>query len=483
MPGTRPILDRWRRLRRDSPFFRYGGAVVTVWLALCIWILFPLLHSHPFEIFLAAAVFTARFFGLGPALVCSALSVICLDFVVLLPRFGFDASPTRELGRLVVFLCLSVLVGSLSRQRTKAELRAEEAMREMASIIECSDDAIFSTNQEGMITSWNRGAQRLYGYRPGEAIGKSIVMLVPPDRRTEAEHNRDELRQGRVVPPYQTERMRKNGTRVPILFTIAPLRNAKDEIVGSWATARDISAQRHSEEAVRRTEKLATAGRMAAAIAHEINNPLEAVLNLLYLARNDPRKAEHYLTIAEEEVRRVARLAQQTLGSVRDSSNLVGMDPAVIMDEILQLYSRKLEHKRVQVKRCYRGKFQISGYSGEVRQLLTNLIVNAADAMGEGGCLRVRVTRGRHWPDGTRGVRLTVADDGSGIPPENLQRLFEPFYTTKHDAGTGLGLWVSRGIVNKHGGAIRVRSRIDGPYRGTVFSVFFPAAEVVGQVA
>jgi PAS domain S-box-containing protein len=483
MPATEPILDRWRRLRRDSPLVRYGGAVVTVWFGLSIWSLFPILHGHPFEIFLAAAVVTARFFGLGPALVCSALSTVCLDFVVLPPELSLSANTRGELERLAVFLALSVLVGSLSRQRTLAELRAEQALREMAAIVECSDDAIFSTNPDGIITSWNRGAHRLYGYSAEEAVGTSVLMLAPPERRQETAHNRLVLSQGGAVTSYQTERMRKDGSRVPILLTVSPLRNARGEVVGASAVARDISAQRHSEEAMRRSEKLATAGRLAASIAHEINNPLEAVLNLLYLARNDPRQMEHYLAMAEEEVGRVAQLAQQTLGLVRDSSVVAHMDPAVIMDEILQLYSRKLENKRIRVIRSYRGKFLISGYSGEVRQLLANLLVNAVDAMEEGGDLRVRVRGGRHWPTGRPGVRLTVADNGSGIPRENLRRVFEPFYTTKKDAGTGLGLWVSRGIVEKHGGSIRVRSRSGGPYHGTVFSIFMPNAEAASRVA
>ncbi|MGA9496818.1 MAG: ATP-binding protein, partial [Terriglobales bacterium] len=245
------------------------------------------------------------------------------------------------------------------------------------------------------------------------------------------------------------------------------------------------------EEAIRRSEKLATAGRLAASIAHEINNPLEAVTNLLYLARHDSSHAVEYLTQAEQEVGRVARLAQQTLGIVRDASSPAPMDPAVIMDEILQLYSRKLEGRKIRVTRGYRDCRQISGYSGELRQLLANLLVNAVDAMAEGGSLQVRVAPGRNWSNGTEGVRITVADNGSGIPREHLRQIFEPFYTTKKDTGTGLGLWVSRGIVQKHNGSIRVRTRTDkdiegvetGRATGTVFSIFIPQRQEISRVA
>ena len=474
MSDKRPMLDRWTALKRHSTLVRYGSAVLAAWVALSLWTFSPILHRHPFALFLAAVVVTARFFGLGPALFCCAVSTACLDLIVFLPRYSFAVSTQDDVERLIVFLALAVLVGTLSRQRTRAELTAERTVREMAAIVECSEDAIFSTNPEGIITSWNRGAERLYGYTAEDAVGTSVMILAPPERHEEVEHNRQVLNRGGSVESYQTERMHKNGTRIPILLTVSPLRNREAKIVGASAIARDISAQQRSEEAVRRNEKLATAGRLAASIAHEINNPLEAVLNLLYLARNDPRQAEQYLSMAEQEVGRVARLAQQTLGFVRDTSSPGRMDAARIMDEVLELYSRKLEDKQIHITRRYRGSAQISGYSGEVRQLVANLLVNAVDAMAEGGSLHVRVTSGRQWSNGLDGIRMTLADNGSGIPRESLRRIFEPFYTTKKEAGTGLGLWVTRGIVKNHGGSIRVRSRIEGQSRGTVFSIFLP---------
>jgi signal transduction histidine kinase len=187
--------------------------------------------------------------------------------------------------------------------------------------------------------------------------------------------------------------------------------------------------------------------------------------------------------MAEQEVGRIARLAQQTLGFVRDTGSPGWMDPALIMDEILELYSRKLEARRIRVSRRYRNSHQISGYSGELRQLLANLLVNAVDAMPEGGSLQVRVAAIKQWSDGREGIRITVADNGSGISRESMRRIFEPFFTTKKDSGTGLGLWVSRGIVQKHGGSIRVRSRAEGKATGTVFTIFLPYSYAMSQVA
>lgn len=481
MPSKAANFEYWNRARHDSPLFRYTTGILAVWLALSLWSLFPVLNRHPFALFLAAVVLTARFLGLGPSLLGSLAAAACLDFIIL-PR-GSNPVHREELERLLVFLALALLIGSLARQRTKAERRAEHSMREMAVIVECSDDAIFSTTPDGKIISWNRGAELLYGYAAEEIVGGAVTILAPPDRRHEVERNHETLKQGLSIAPYQTERMRKDGSRVPILLTVSPLRNAQGTIFGASAIARNLSAQLHSEEAVRRSQRLATAGRLVASIAHEINNPLEAVLNLIYLAQNDPQKAVRYLSMAEQEVHRASQIAQRTLGLVRDSGSIDTIDPATIMDEILQLYARKIQSKQIHVIRSYRGSSKISGYSGEVRQLLTNLLVNAVDAMDADGLLQVRVRAGQRWRPGETGVRITIADDGSGIPPDRIRNIFEPFYTTKKDSGTGLGLWVSQGIVHKHGGSIRVRSRTKAPGRGTVFSIFLPNIQAAVQVA
>ena len=482
MPNS-GIKQNWIARHRHSAPVQYGGAALAVWFALSLWTFSPLLNRHPYYLFLAAVLFTARFLGFGPAIFSSFLSVVCLDFFVLSPMFSFGIGHPADRERLIVFLVISVFAGSMARQKTLAETRADRTRREMAAVVEYSSDAIFSSSPEGTITSWNRAAEHLFGYSTEEAVGMPVAQLAPPERRDEVERNLRILNAGAHVEAYQTERMRKDGTRWPVLLSVSPLRDARGHIVGSSAIARDISLEKQSQEAVRRSEKLATAGRLAASIAHEINNPLEAVINLLYLARNDSKNAAQYLTMAEEEVGRVARLAQQTLGFVRDTNSAGVVDPAAIMDEILELYSRKLEAKHIHIARRYREVTHISGYAGELRQLFANLVVNAADAMATNGWLEVRVSPGHDWSDGREGIRIIVADNGSGIPRESLGRIFEPFYTTKKDTGTGLGLWVSNGIVRKHGGSIRVRSRSDGRTRGTVFSIFLPYQCEVSQVA
>ena len=483
MSGIGANLKSWIARNPYSALVQYGGAALAVWVALSLWALSPALHRHLFALLLAAVLLTARFLRFGPAVFCSLVSTACLDFFGVPPYFSFGVRSAADLEQLAAFLAISVFAGSMARQKTLAELRADRTTREMAAIVEYSSDAIYSTRPDGTITSWNRAAEHLYGYTAEEAVGSKVARLAPPERRDEVERNREILNGGGSVDWSRTERMRKDGTRWPVLLSVSPLRNARGEIVGASAIARDISAEKQSAEAIRRSEKLATTGRLAASIAHEINNPLEAVVNLLYLARHDSSHAGEHLTLAEQEVGRVAQLAQQTLGFVRDASSPDSMDPAAIMDEILQLYSRKLERRQIRVTRRYRSSCQISGYSGELRQLLANLLVNAVDAMADGGSLQVRVATGRDWSSGREGVRITVADNGSGIPRDNLRQIFEPFYTTKKDTGTGLGLWVSRGIVQKHGGSIRVRSRTDGRATGTVFSIFLPQRYEISRVA
>src|SRR5208282_5393115 len=279
------------------------------------------------------------------------------------------------------------------------------------------------------LESRRRTALWLHGRRGNRVAGDAFSAARAP-RRSGTQPRAPQWRRARG---FLSDRAHAEGR-----LSLSSLRNARGKIVGTSAIARDLSAERQSEEAMRRSEKLAIAGRLAASIAHEINNPLQAVVDLLYLARHDSSHAAEYLTQAEHEVGRVARLAQQTLGFVRDTSSPGSMDPAAIMDEVLRLYSSKLLSRQIRVTRRYRSSCEVAGYSGELRQLLANLLVNAVDAMADGGSLQVRVAMGRDWSNGREGIRITVADNGSGIPRDKLRQIFEPFYTTKKETGTGL---------------------------------------------
>jgi PAS domain S-box-containing protein len=454
---------------------RYGGALLAVAAAAGIWAVSPMMHHDPFAIFVLGVVFAARFLGFGPAVFTTALSVFAIDYFALEPHFSLTVQ-SADVARLVVFVIISLLAASLARQRSRAEVRADQTLEQMGAIVESSEDAIYSTTREGIITSWNHGAEELYGHPAEEVLGESVQITEPPERIHETRSHLEMLARGESIESYQTERRRKDGSLVRVLLSISPLRNRKGQVIGASAIARDITAQLRAEEALRRSEKLATAGRLTAAIAHEINNPLEAITNLLYLARRDPARADQHLEMAEGEVLRIADIAQQTLGFVRDVSDARPLNVSSTLEDVLQLYAVKLTSKKIQTMKEFDAPCEVRGFAGELRQLFANLIVNAVDAMAEGGQLRLRVACAREWAGSRRpGVRVVFADNGGGIPREDLARVFEPFYTTKGD-GTGLGLWLSEGIVRKHGGQIRVRS-CTGPRRsGTVFSVFLPSA-------
>ncbi len=230
------------------------------------------------------------------------------------------------------------------------------------------------------------------------------------------------------------------------------------------------------------TEKLAAVGRLASSIAHEINNPLESVTNLLYLAREtaiNPQTRE-YLYIADRELRRVSVIANQTLRFHRQSSKPKPVTCDELIDSALTVYQGRLLNSQVQVEQRTRCVRPVMCFEGEVRQVYSNLIGNAIDAMHRGGGrLIMRTREGVHWKTGRRGVVITVADTGSGMSPKTAQRIFEPFFTTKDVAGTGLGLWVSHEIVERHGGALTVRSSQRAGHSGTVFTLFLPYDAVV----
>jgi PAS domain S-box-containing protein len=464
----------WNRASQLSWPLRYGGALLAVGAGVAVWLISSVIHRDPFAIFILAVVVTARFLGFGPAVFGTALSVIAIDYLAFEPRFSLDMAGS-DVARLMIFVVISLLAASLARQKTRAEILADQTLEEMAAIVESSEDAIYSATREGVLTSWNHGAEVLYGYRAEEVIGQSVLITVPTERTHETRSHLEKLARGISVESYQTERRRKDGSLVSVLLSISPLRNRKGAVVGASAIARDISKQLRAEEALRRNEKLATAGRLTAAIAHEINNPLEAVTNLLYLARRDSARSDQHLEMAEREVLRVADIAQLALGFVRDVSDARPLNVSSTLEEVLQLYAVKITTKKIAMQKELDENCEISGFAGELRQLFSNLIVNAVDAMPPGGRLRLRVSRAQERSGNQRaGVRVICADNGSGIPEADRARIFEPFFTTKKDSGTGLGLWLSDGIVRKHGGQIKVRSCTQNGRNGTVFSVFLP---------
>jgi PAS domain S-box-containing protein len=266
-----------------------------------------------------------------------------------------------------------------------------------------------------------------------------------------------------------------NGTSETYDLYAEPLHDSQGNVVGLTVAALDITQTRLAEEALRRAEKLAVVGRLASSIAHEINNPLESVVNSLYLMRNsgDPGELQFLIRTAEEELARVSHVVTHSLRFNRQSTAPTEQDLSAIADSALALYSGRLRHAPIRLLRDYRPTDPLLCFEGELRQVFANLIGNAIDAT-RAGKIQIRIREARQVCDGSTCIRVSIGDTGSGIDPKIVGRLFEPFVTTKENTGTGLGLWVTAEILRRHGAKVQVRTSTSPHHNGTVFVITFP---------
>jgi PAS domain S-box-containing protein len=361
----------------------------------------------------------------------------------------------------------------------------------LASSVESSDKAIFSKTLDGTILSWNKAAERMYGYRSEEIVGKPISSLLPSDRPDEVHEILARLQRGqKVVDHFETMRVAKDGHSLTVSLTISPIRDSGGRIIGAFTITRDITRSKLAEQSMWNSEKLAVAGRMAATVAHEINNPLEAITDALYLLAESPsldNSARQFLTIAQDELAKIRQIATLTLGLYRgDAECPQQVRVSELIENVLSLYGRKLLCTLgIAVETRYDADVTVNAVPGELRQVFSNLIVNAADALEKSGNkLCIHVFESLDWTNLIqRGLRITISDNGCGIPVEKRAHVFEPFFTTKGSKGTGIGLWVSLGIVKKYGGTIRFRSVVKQGRSGTTFSVFLPVAQNAGATS
>jgi PAS domain S-box-containing protein len=366
--------------------------------------------------------------------------------------------------------------GRSSNEEVLVSESSFELIQRLAAIVESSDDAIISKTTEGIVATWNRGAERIFGYTAQEMIGQPISRLACIGGEDDIRKVLDQIRRGERVDHYETMRRCKDGREIPVSLTISPLRNSSGEVIGASKIARDISGRKQAEQAMLIAEKLAAVSRLASSIAHDINNPLAAVTNLLFLLENEnlSEQGKHYLTTAQREVFRVAHIAAQALGFYRNAEDPVWLSLSTILDDALKLHHDRCSALGIEVSREYDLAPQVCCRPGELLQVMVNLVGNAFDAMPSGGRLRLRIRRATDWATNRSGLRVAVADTGHGISAETRSRIFEPFYTTKEGTGTGLGLWVCADIVSKYEGRISMRSSNAGARRGSVFCLFLP---------
>ena len=387
-------------------------------------------------------------------------------------------------------LCLAAVIAereSLEREREHfiRQQAFREARLELAAIVESSADAIIGEDMDGRITQWNRAAENLYGYSAEEVSGKSISILIPPERSNDFSEILHRLRQGDRIEQYETVRRKKDGKLVDVSLSVSPIVDGTGRITGAAAITRDISGRKKTEEALRKAEKLAATGRLAAAIAHEINNPLETLTNLVYLLGQSDRldsTDRDYLQLAQEELRRAAYVTRQMLTFHRQSSKPKMVEICTVLDSVLKLYRPLTDKEGITVLRRFDSEASLCAFPEELHQVFANLVRNAIEAVRQNGKITVHVLASQEWNGAVRpGVRTVIADTGSGISSENRQRIFEPFFTTKGESGTGLGLWVCHGIIQKYGGSIRFRSTIREGCSGTAFNVFLPFETTLPQ--
>ena len=386
-----------------------------------------------------------------------------------------------------------VLTSAFNQQIREIRQRVDESYaREqwLNTTIRSIGDAVIACDTDGNIVFMNFIAEKLTGWKESEAHARSLHEVFPifnEDTRAPVENPVDKVRRlGTVVGlANHTFLVSKNGTEICIDDSGAPIRDSSGTMIGVVLVFRDITERRMSEGALMRAEKLAAAGRLAASVAHEVNNPLEGLTNLVYIARRSDELEEvrHLLSQAENELNRIAHITRQSLGFYRETSIATHFSPAAVVREVSDFYANRAASLGVTLLVNTNTEREVLGAAGELRQVLSNLLANGLDACSKGDTIRLEANSATDPRDPTRlGVRISVADTGFGIAPEHIGSIFEPFFTTKKDTGTGLGLWVSRELVEKHGGRLRVRSR-NLPKCGTVFSIFLPIQGGAGTLA
>jgi PAS domain S-box-containing protein len=381
----------------------------------------------------------------------------------------------------LALLAYFILKQMMLRDRHAAELRLREEWYRVT--LTSIGDAVIATDARGVVTFLNPIAERLTGCEGARAKGRLIADVFPIFNEYTQEPVANPVEKvvldGRTIGlANHTVLQRTDGVLIPIEDSAAPIFDDRKSLIGVVLVFRDATIDRERQEMLRKAEKIAAASRLASTVAHEINNPLEAVGNLVYLARNEPglpAEAAAHLAIAEDELRRVEHIAKQTLAFYRESTRWEPVNLAKIIESSLTLYSNKLANKNVSVTKDIARDAAFLGSSGEMKQMISNLISNAIDAISVNGRLQIIVST-----DGNN-IELRIEDDGPGIHPGNLSKIFEPFFTTKKDVGTGLGLWVARQIAERHGGTIEARSGAPGSLPGASFLIRLPVSQTEGN--
>ncbi|HEV8177569.1 MAG TPA: PAS domain S-box protein, partial [Gemmatimonadales bacterium] len=368
------------------------------------------------------------------------------------------------------------------------EKQASEAMARLAAVVSSSNDAIVTKTLEGVVTSWNAAAERLFGYSASEMVGQPVFNLIPAELHEAERVLLEQVKRGEMVEITETERVCKHGERIWISLSVSPVRGSSGEIIGAASIKHDVSERKTMEEHLRQNQRIQAVGQLAGGVAHEANNQMTVVLTAAHFLgrRSDlAPSAREDVEFIRQAAERTAAIAQQLLAfSRRQVLHLQDADLNQIVGSIEPVLRRSLSEQHELVVRRGLERGLIRADPRQIEQVLLNLTLNARDAMPEGGRVTIATCEAtlqagqtdEGWGGTPAGVyaALVVEDTGHGMDPATLKRAFEPFFTTKGvGQGTGLGLSVVHGIVNQTGGYIRVESE---PAKGTTFTLYFPFA-------
>jgi PAS domain S-box-containing protein len=373
-------------------------------------------------------------------------------------------------------IVLSVL-GAKQRRLYEGELlRARRESEELSEVVRRSSDAIFRISTDDRIESWNRGAEQIFGYSAQNAIASPVFFLFSEESQEALKVSLETMKCGEEVVIETTAR-RDTGEPIDVSVSLSPHLEAPGTLVGYSAIIRNMTERKLAERALLQTEKLASVGRLASSIAHEINNPLEAVTNLLYIIelRETDDVTKSFIRSAQEELARVSQIAAHTLQFHKQSSSRTDVDVRSLFDSVIGLYRARLQNSGIRAINDPDDHSSFLCFEGELRQVLLNLVANAFDAMRSGGTLILRSRKVTLSGTSREGIRITVADTGSGMEDAVIRRMFEPFFSTKGIGGTGLGLWIAKDLIEKNEGSIKVRSSTHSERSGTVISMQFPS--------
>jgi PAS domain S-box-containing protein len=356
--------------------------------------------------------------------------------------------------------------------RPKSQI-GEDRIREA---FEFAASGMAITDLDGRFQETNPAYREIVG-RNFNLENETILSITHPEDRENCSNHLDWLLSGETHSFLLEKRyVRPDGISVWVRNSFSLLKDEHGHPSHIILICNDITERRRAERMLVEREKLAVVGQLATSIAHEINNPLEAVLNLLYLIKGSDSldQAHVFAAQAEEEIQRATQIASNTLQFHKQQTKPASINMVRLVESVLVLFKGKLAAAKVAVELEQRGNPELICFAGEIRQVLANLVRNALEAMPAGGRLRVRVRQSTDWRADEPGVRITVADTGFGMSRETRRRIYDPFFTTKGTEGTGLGLWVTATILAKHRGSMHLRSKTTPGASGTVFTLIFP---------